>query len=103
MNSFKYLGIVLFCTKPFASAAVPRSETEERIQIATFSRCSEVKIKSPVLRMQLWDSRKGGLAGFFEQDQIELASFVHDCCKAGLQWVVGGVRVRCVKIGVVKD
>ena len=56
VNTFKYLGIMLHCTKPFASAAVPRSEAGERSQLAMFSRCSELGIKDPALRMQLWDS-----------------------------------------------
>ena len=56
VNSFKYLGIMLHCTKPFASAAVPRSEAGERSQLAMFSRCSELGIKDPALRMQSWDS-----------------------------------------------
>ena len=56
VESFKYLGIELHCTKPFASAAVPRSESGERAQLALFSRCAELGIGDPALRMQLWDS-----------------------------------------------
>ena len=56
VNSFKYLGIVLHCTKSFASAAVSLSEAGERSQIAMFCRCSEQGVKDPALRMQLWDS-----------------------------------------------
>ena len=47
MNSFRYSRIVLQCNKPFASAAVPRSEAGERAQLAMFSRCSELGIKDP--------------------------------------------------------
>ena len=56
VNSFKYLGIVLHCSKPFASAAVPHSEAGKRSQLAMFPRCSELGIKDPALGMQLWDS-----------------------------------------------
>ena len=55
VESFKYLGVELHCTKPFASAALPRVETGERSQFALFSRCAELGINNPALRMQLWD------------------------------------------------
>ena len=56
VESFKYLEVELHRTKSFASAAPPCFETGERSQFALFSRCAELGINNPVLRMQLWDS-----------------------------------------------
>ena len=52
-QSFKYLGVELHCTKPFASAALPRFETGERSEFALFSRCTGLGINDPALRMQI--------------------------------------------------
>jgi hypothetical protein len=56
VDSFKYLGIELHCTKPFASAAEPRSESGERAQLSMFSRCAVLGIDTPALKLQLWDA-----------------------------------------------
>ena len=56
MISFKSLGIVLHRTKNFVSAAVPCFKAGERSQLDMFTRCSELGIKDPARRMQLWDS-----------------------------------------------
>lgn len=56
VDSFRYLGIELHCTKPFASAAEPRTESAERAQLAMYSRCKELGIQDPALKLQLWDA-----------------------------------------------
>ena len=56
VDSFRYLGIELHCTKPFASAAEPRTESAERAQLAMFSRCNQLGIEDPALKLRLWDA-----------------------------------------------
>jgi hypothetical protein len=56
VDSFRYLGIELHCTKPFASAAEPRTESAERAQLAMYSRCKQLGIQDPALKLQLWDA-----------------------------------------------
>ena len=56
VDSFRYLGIELHCTKAFASAAEPRTESAERAQQALYSRCKQLGIQDPALKLQLWDA-----------------------------------------------
>ena len=61
VDSFRYLGIELHCTKPLASAAEPRTESAERAQLAMYSRCKQLGIQDPALKLQLWDARERDL------------------------------------------
>ena len=56
MESSKDIRVKLHCTKPFASAALPLSNTGERSQFAVFYLPPRWAWHSQSLRMQLWDS-----------------------------------------------
>ena len=52
VESFKFLGAELYRIQSLAIASLPRFETGERSQFALSSRCSELNIDNPALRMQ---------------------------------------------------
>ena len=56
VDSFKYLGIELHCTKPFAEAGVPRKESGDRALLAMLRRCQELGIDDPLLQVRLFDA-----------------------------------------------
>ena len=56
VESFKYLGVDLHCTKPFADAGLPRKESGERAMLAMLSRCRELGIEDPLLQVRLFDA-----------------------------------------------
>ena len=56
VDSFKYLGIDLHCTKPFAEAGLPRKESGQRALPAMLRRCRELGISDPVLQVKLFDA-----------------------------------------------
>ena len=55
VDSFKYLGVDLHCTKPFAEAGLPRKESGERALLAMMSRCRELGIDDPGMQIKLFD------------------------------------------------
>ena len=56
VDSFKYLGVDLHCTKPFAEAGLPRKESGERALLAMMSRCRELGIDDPCMQIKLFDA-----------------------------------------------
>jgi hypothetical protein len=56
VDSFKYLGVDLHCTKPFADAGLPRKESGEKALLAMLSRCRELGIEDPLLQIRLFDA-----------------------------------------------
>ena len=56
VDSFRYLGIDLHCAKPMAAASASRKESAERAQLGLRSRCTQLGIVDPALRVQLWDA-----------------------------------------------
>jgi len=56
VESFKYLGVDLHCTKPFAAAGLPRKESGERAMLAMLCRCRELGIQDPFLQVKLFDA-----------------------------------------------
>ena len=57
VDSFCYLGFELHCTKPCASTvAMPRKATAEHVELGMISRCCQLGIEDPALRMHLWDA-----------------------------------------------
>jgi hypothetical protein len=56
VESFKYLGVDLHCTKPFGDAGLPRKESGERAMLAMLCRCRELGIEDPLLQVKLFDA-----------------------------------------------
>ena len=56
VESFKYLGVDLHCTKPFADAGLPRKESGQRAMLAMLHRCRELGIDDPLLQVKLFDA-----------------------------------------------
>ena len=56
IESFKYLGVDLHCTKPFADAGLPRKESGQRTMLAMLHRCRELGIDDPLLQVKLFDA-----------------------------------------------
>ena len=56
VDSFRYLGMELHCTKQFDAAGGARAETAVRSEWALSSRCSQLGIEEPALKLHLWDA-----------------------------------------------
>lgn len=56
VDSFRYLGLDLHCTKALGNAGSARSEAAGRSEWALSGRCSELGIEAPALKMHLWDA-----------------------------------------------
>lgn len=53
---FKYLGVDMHCTQPFADAGLPRKESGQRAMLAMLRRCRELGIDDPLLQVRLFDA-----------------------------------------------
>ena len=56
VESFKYLGVDMHCTQPFADAGLPRKESGQRAMLAMLCRCRELGIDDPMLQAKLFDA-----------------------------------------------
>ena len=56
VESFRYLGLDLHCTKELGNAGSARSEAAGRSEWALSGRCSELGIEAPALKLHLWDA-----------------------------------------------
>lgn len=56
VDSFKYLGVDMHCTKPFTDAGLPRKESGQRALPAMLRRCKELGINDPLLQVKLFDA-----------------------------------------------
>jgi hypothetical protein len=56
VESFKYLGVELHCTKPFIDAGLPRRDAGQRALPAMLRRCRELGINDPSLQVKLFDA-----------------------------------------------
>ena len=56
VDSFKYLGVDMHCTKPFTDAGLPRKESGQRALPAMLRRCKELGIDDPLLQVKLFDA-----------------------------------------------
>jgi hypothetical protein len=56
VESFRYLGLDLHCTKALDTAGSARSEAAGRSEWALSGRCSELGIEEPALKLHLWDA-----------------------------------------------
>ena len=56
VESFKYLGVDMHCTQPFADAGLPRKESGQRAMLDMLHRCRELGIDDPLLQVRLFDA-----------------------------------------------
>ncbi len=56
VESFKYLGVDMHCTKSLTDAGLPRKESGQRAMLAMLRRCRELGIDDPMLQVRLFDA-----------------------------------------------
>ena len=56
VDSFKYLGVELSCSDFLTTAENARAESARKAEWAMSSRCDELGIQDPALRLDLWDA-----------------------------------------------
>ena len=56
VESFKYLGVDMHCTQPFAEAGLPRKESGQRAMLAMLHSSRELGIDDPLLQVRLFDA-----------------------------------------------
>ena len=72
VEPFKYLGVDMHCTQPFAEAGLPRKESGQRAMLATLQRCRKLGIDDPLLQVRLFECT---------------GATCHDvCCRAVGRW-----------------
>jgi hypothetical protein len=56
LDTFRYLGVDLHSTKPFASSAADRAASARRAALALHNRCRDLRLHDPALLMHLFDA-----------------------------------------------